>query len=243
MTETEENKLMVEAEIRRREKAAKILSPAVSVPADALAASLSRLQTLASKPIARTTSDDSAEKAAKIIADAGIPKRHKQEFVTPEGHPWLSTRAHIANRLGSGFMLALVGIQGTGKTQMGAAIIQDAAAKSRASKFASAMGFFIDLKSTFRDDAESREGAIIARYAKPKLLVLDEMDERSQSDWENRLLFHMLNERYNAMLDTLLISRRSKAEFLQSVGVSIQSRLQETGGVIECAWPSFRGKG
>jgi len=102
------------------------------------------------------------------------------------------------------------------------------------------MDFFIDLKATFDDESKTSESAALRAYIKPALLVLAEMDERSESPWENRMLFHMLNKRYNGLKDTLLISRRTKEELLSSVGESIQSRLKETGGVVECNWESFR---
>lgn len=240
MTETEESQLLVDAEMRRRNKAARIqVVSATTQPADTLNAALGRLQALSTKPICKEGTDDKPERIKKLRDDAGIPKRHALE-IPHEQSPWQVKRSETVQKIGSGFLIAIVGLQGTGKTQMGAALIHDATARLLSCKFASAMRFFIDLKSTFDDGAESRESAILARYTKPKLLVLDEMDERSESAWENRLLFHMLNERYNAMLDTFLISRRTQQEFLSSVGLSIQSRLQETGGVIVCNWPSWR---
>lgn len=242
MTETEENELLVAAETRRLEKVARMPAPvrgAVSTPSDSLEESLKRLGTLSTKPIQKPAVDDRAEKVKAIRDKAGIPKRH--DHAIPEADtPWNVKRADCVKRMGSGFMVALTGKQGTGKTQLAAALIYEAASRLWTCRFACAMDFFIDLKASFGDDAESREAAVVARYANPKLLVLDEMDERSESAWENRLLFHMLNKRYNSMVDTVLISRRSKDEFLQSVGTSIQSRLQETGGIIECTWPSFR---
>jgi DNA replication protein DnaC len=106
------------------------------------------------------------------------------------------------------------------------------------------MEFFISIKSSFRRSSETSEDDVLESLASPKLLVIDEVQERSESAWEDRLLTFLVNQRYNAMKDTILIANLTKAEFAQSVGASIVSRLNETGGIIECAWPSFRqGKG
>ena len=240
MTETEESELLVVAERHRLEKAARTHIDIAPRVGDTLEASLSRLKTLTLKPIA-TPVEIAHEREEKLRKDAGIPKRH-DKLIPPSDSLWEVKRRRLVDKLGSGFLYALTGTQGTGKTQMGAALVYAAAYKLRSAKYACAMDFFIDLKSTFQEDAESREGAVIARYVKPKLLVLDEMDERSESAWENRLLFHMLNQRYNLCVDTLLITRRSADEFLASVGLSIQSRLQETGSLMVCDWPSWRDK-
>lgn len=170
---------------------------------------------------------------------AGIPARHAYEI--PDGESvWNEKRAELVKRLGNGFLMAVTGVQGTGKTQLGSALIYVATAKNLTCKYAVAMDFFIALKGTFEEGAKQSESQVIASFVKPKLLVLDEMDERSESAWENRLLFHMINARYNNLVDTLLISRKPETEFLRSLGDSVTSRIQETGGSIVCDWPSYR---
>lgn len=245
MTETEENQLLVDAETRRREKAARTTPSEPEMPRDTLEAAMDRLQALttAGSVLMRPPGEQivAASRAKELRTAASIPERH-DKAITPTDSLWQRTHDKIALKLKSGFLIALTGIQGTGKTQMGASLIYSAADRLMSCKYACAMDFFIELKATFQDDAESRESAVINRYLKPKFLVLDEMDERSGSDWENRLLFHMLNKRYNAMVDTLLISRSNRSDFLASIGASVQSRMQETGAIITCDWPSWRGR-
>ena len=203
---------------------------------DSLEKALDRVSKLG--PLLVAATDDKRERQiAELRAAAGIPSRHNI-LITEGDTAWNRKRQEIVARLGNGFLVALVGVQGTGKTQMGSALIYAATQKLLPCKFAVAMDFFIDLKASF--DGKANEAQVIQSYVKPKLLVLDECDERSESAWENRLLFHMLNKRYNAMLDTLLISRRSRDDFMSSLGQSIQSRIQEVGGCIVCDWESFR---
>ena len=71
-------------------------------------------------------------------------------------------------------------------------------------------------------------------------LALFAVENRGESDFENRLLSHIVDKRYDACLDTVLISNQEEAAFLKSMGSSIVSRMNETGGLIICKWNSFR---
>lgn len=245
MTETEENQLLVDAEMRRRAKAEawQKENPPPKTAKESLDVALGRLEQLhKSRPpeSALVISGLPVSDIQNLIDAAGIPLRH-QRCPSSSDTPWHLKLDEVTKKLGvGGFLIAINGTQGTGKTQFGSALIVEACRKGRRSKYACAMDFFIALKGSFDDGSKVTEASVLNTFIKPKLLVLDEMDERSESAWENRLLFHMLNQRYNAMLDTLLISRRPKAEFIASLGASIQSRIQETGGTITFNWPSFR---
>ena len=61
------------------------------------------------------------------------------------------------------------------------------------------------------------------------------------ADWEDRLLFELLDRRYGDMTDTLLIANSDRQTFLASVGPSLASRIQETGGTVTADWASLRG--
>jgi len=178
------------------------------------------------------------EKAAQYMANANIPERHKdlREF---SGEGWLKIQNRLHQRLGSGFIVALVGKRGTGKTQLAVATAKAAADAGKRPFYCTAMGFYIDIKETFRDKSGT-EKAVIDRYAQPSLLIIDEVQERGETPWEDRLLTHLIDRRYGAQKDTLLISNQTRENFLLSVGESIASRIIETGGVAVCDWPSYR---
>lgn len=234
--------LLRDAETNRQRKAAEWAQHHPPVETlNSVADACARLgEKLKTQPTGSVTLPDPRIAQARALLDAaGLPKRHACR-VSAADDAWHITQEKIVARLGNGFLIALTGPQGTGKTQLASAVVYAATDKLLSARYAVAMDFFIALKSTFDDASKSSEQAVIDSFVKPKLLVLDECDERSESPWENRLLFHMLNKRYNALLDTLLISRRSETEFLQSLGESVQSRIQETGGSLHCDWPSFR---
>jgi len=101
------------------------------------------------------------------------------------------------------------------------------------------MGFFLDLKAGYRDKGAA-EKQVIEQYCTPSLLILDEVQERGETPWEDRILGHLIDRRYGAQKDTLLISNQTKENFLSSIGESAASRIRETGGMIICDWESYR---
>lgn len=156
--------------------------------------------------------------------------------------PWRRTFHALRDKLGTGFTAALCGGRGNGKTQMAVLLCQCEKLERRGTaSFATATDFLMDVKATYRQGSDKCEADVLRDYLAPTLLVLDEFDKRAGTEWEQSLLFHLLNHRYNAVKDTLLVSNLAPDAFKALVGESVASRMQEGGGIVECAWPSFRG--
>lgn len=183
---------------------------------------------------------DRDRRSLDVFSHAGCPKRHS-DFASDIDRTgaWGETEKTIASRMGSGFLIALVGGRGTGKTQLAVELIRKLSHDLRRSRFCTAMQFLMEIKAGYRQDSAS-EKDIIATFCRPALLVLDEMGKRAETEWESRLLFELINQRYNAMRDTLIISNQEAAELEAALGPSIVSRMRETGGFIECNWESYR---
>jgi DNA replication protein DnaC len=184
----------------------------------------------------------SAEHVATVerLFDAAMCPARQAGRSELSGEEWLAKFKMLQGKLGRGGIFALIGTNGPGKTQMGVECIRRASAQRRTSRYAAAMEFFLDLKASYRKDSEKDERAVIQEYAKPRLLVLDECQERGETEWEDRMLTYLIDRRYREERDTILISNLKRSEFEKSLGWSVISRLNETGGIIECTWPSFR---
>lgn len=137
-------------------------------------------------------------------------------------------------------MAAMIGKRGTGKTQAAVELIRIACKMGRPAMYCTAMQFFARVKSTYNSDEAATESTVIHDFAKPALLVIDEIQVRSDSSWENNLLTHLVDLRYGNMLATVFIGNVTENEFLLSVGSSIHSRIAQTGGIIEYNGPSWR---
>lgn len=177
---------------------------------------------------------------ATLREDWGLPKRYKVCSVRWDG-PWGDCFQKINARMGSGFMMALTGGRGTGKTQIGAELMRVKTGKLKSALYTTAIRFFMAIKATYKQGCSQTEWDVILDHRRPSLLVIDEVGKRGETAWENNLLYELINARYGDMKDTLLIDNRTKEEFDAAIGDSIVSRMQETGGVISCDWKSFRG--
>ena len=169
---------------------------------------------------------------------ADVPRRHQRE-VCEEPQAWVNVRERVLKGMASGFMVALIGKRGPGKTQIAEQAINHACSLQWPALYVRAMTIFLDLRATFKSESDT-EASIIERYRSPKLLVIDEMQERGETPWEDRMLNHLIDLRYGDMTDTLLIANLTRKAMKKSLGESISERLRETGGIIECTWPSFR---
>ena len=168
------------------------------------------------------------------------PKRHTSAVSIDRLGAWGDAELRLKARLSKGFLVALIGGRGSGKTQLAVELMKEATNRQQTALYATAAEFFIGIKTTYRKDSKESEGDVLARFRKPSILVLDEFGRRAESDWENNLLFELLDKRYADLHNTIILSNHSKEELIASIGASLASRMQETGGIIECNWPSWR---
>lgn len=192
---------------------------------------------------------DSERREASLAAEelwmrADVPKRHAEVSLTPPpinvDHQWSKTKHAILAMLGKGFTVCLTGTRGNGKTQIGVDFIRHATSRGKSARFISAQRMFMLFKGAFDDDAKQTEIQVLDSLRRPALLVIDEIGQRTESAWENRTFFELLNARYNDMSDTILTANLAPEELQANLGPSIISRMQEGGGILRCDWPSFR---
>lgn len=191
--------------------------------------------------IMRAAEDDAIRKASiteRLTSAANVPRLHWTREVSYEvSMPWQKRLSDLTAMLGRQMFIVLCGERGNGKTQIGVELIRHCITSRQApGRFLVAMEFFIQLRKTMKKDAGQAEDDVVAEFRKPSLLVIDEIGKRGQSEWENNMLFLLLNHRYNDMTDTLLICNLKPGDISESLGPSIMRRVNETGGVIHCDW-------
>ena len=183
--------------------------------------------------------DYNKTKIDSLINKARLPKRHLA-LRKRHGNTWLTLRKQLQSK--SGYLMAFIGNRGTGKTQMAVDLCVDCCSKLLPCRYQKTIEFFMDVRKSYGDNRVD-ESSVIDKYIEPYLLVLDEAHVRGCSPWEDRMLTHLMDKRYDAGQSTILISNQSKNEFIRAVGDSISSRLDETGKVIEFKGRGYRGKG
>ena len=138
-------------------------------------------------------------------------------------------------RSNQGAQLIVIGDRWTGKTVM-------------ATWWAQMLGFglytkaydlFASVRRTYHEDSKLREHEVLDRFRKADFLVIDEAQERKESDWENTLLTNLIDKRYDALKPTVIIANLKQDALDAALGPSIVRRVAETGGIIECTWPPY----
>lgn len=182
----------------------------------------------------------------RILArGTGFPAAYRPEWDRPLLDPgWTAHLATAAKRIESGGILAMIGPRGTGKTRLAAEAARDfAPVKSR---YATAMGVFLRLRRSYHNTAgkaaPESEADIVDELATAPLLVLDEIQERGNTGWEDRILTHIIDRRYGDRLPTVIIANLSESALVDNLGDSIVSRFHECGGMLELTGPSHRLK-
>lgn len=191
--------------------------------------------------------DESQVRAAKQARDeresldrfkaSGAPGRH-QERSEFRSDKWQQALDGLIARRGTGILVALVGGRGTGKTQLATELIRAAISAGGTGRYTKMVDVYLSMRLAAHN--KGSEISVLERACVPDLLVLDELGNRGGTDWEDRLLTHLIDVRYDGGQDTVLISNQAESVFADGVGESIMSRLKETGGIIPCDWPSFR---
>lgn len=105
--------------------------------------------------------------------------------------------------------------------------------------YVKSMEIFHRLRAAFRDDGPS-EAEVVRPFTTSSLLVIDEIQERGETDYEDRQLTYIMDKRYDAGLDTLVVGNLKASEFAQKLGPSIADRFAQMGGVIELNGKSRR---
>jgi DNA replication protein DnaC len=187
---------------------------------------------------------------------ANLPTLHVDRFITLphddaayKNAPWGKLEAWLGARLGTGMIITLDGIRGTGKTQVAVnlacwdIIVRIRGDDRRQPLYFKARELFAFIKGTYRKESSRTETEAVAAIVSASLLIIDEIQERGETAYEDQILTHIIDKRYDARRDTLILSNLTRGELLTALGPSIVSRISECGKSITCTWPSFRGGG
>jgi DNA replication protein DnaC len=174
-----------------------------------------------------------------LFRDTGFAKRYRPEWDRPTDEEWMNRFSWATEQVRKGGIVALVGRRGSGKTQMAAELVRD---RQRAKgRYVTAMKLFLRLRASFGKGAAESEMEIVAEMSACPILVIDEVQERGGSEWEDRILTHIIDNRYGDQKPTVLIANLTTAEMQTQLGPSICDRIKDAGGMMEFENPSWRG--
>lgn len=148
------------------------------------------------------------------------------------------------SRLETGGGLIFCGKPGTGKTHLSCAIANHVMRELRLSVlFTSVLKLTRQVKETYSRDSNKTEREAIDLFSVPSLLIIDEVGVQYGSDAEKQILFEVVNNRYEEMLPTILISNLTLKELKDFIGDRVIDRMREGGGaLVSFDWNSHRGR-
>lgn len=148
---------------------------------------------------------------------------------------WLERKA-----VGGG--LVLFGKPGTGKNHLACAIAHQVINEHQSSVYlTTALRLTRKVKSTWGNNSELSEEKAIAFYATQDLLIIDEIGVQFGSEAEKIILFEVINERYEQMRPTILISNLDEKALTEYVSERIIDRMREGNGMLlKFDWESYR---
>lgn len=143
----------------------------------------------------------------------------------------------------TGRSFLMLGKVGTGKTHLSVGIALEIMKNGHNAVFTSASKMLRAIKDTYRNDSEYSESDIIKKYTSCGLLIVDEVGVQRGSEYEKDMLFDVINERYESIKPTIILSNLAIDEVKLFLGERVFDRLRENGGkAFLFDWQSMRGQ-
>jgi len=188
------------------------------------------------------------------IGDAGIPERFKTRTLstyavnpnsTKQQRIYEFCKEYASNfesirKTGRSFLM--LGTVGTGKTHLSVGVALEIMQQGHSAIFTSASKIFRSIKDTYHKGSHQKESEVMAIYTQCDLLIIDEVGVQRGSDFEKETFFDVINERYENMRPTIILSNLTIEEIKVFLGERVFDRLRENGGkAFLLDWPSHRG--
>jgi DNA replication protein DnaC len=185
----------------------------------------------------------------------GFPKRY-ENAPPAEGDGWHANYAQALAAIDSGGIAIMYGGHGTGKTRMAWELAKNhrsarpnaptggtgwtATTVRRPMLYTTAVNLFSDIKSSYHRDSPKSEKEIVETYVDAALLVIDEIQERAETEFENSKLTAIIDARYQNERPTIIISNYSRQKLAASLSPAVIDRIRENGCGLAFDWESFR---
>lgn len=191
---------------------------------------------------------ESRERAQEILEEHVPPRYRDAEVSALKVADWVNgliTRAveepYTIPRVRTGPSLLLLGGVGTGKTYQAYGAIKALSASGLQCPwyFTTAADLYAQLRPTSQHDSE----AILRRYSRITLLVLDDLGASKSSEWTEEINYRLINYRYENELPTLVTSNLPPKQIPSALGDRVSSRLAEMATTVPLLGADRRSRG
>ena len=180
----------------------------------------------------------------------GFPERYK-DAAPCVGEGWHKHYKEASESIKKSSILIFYGGHGTGKTRMAYELAKGVTPPNgtylrgsihidRPSIYTTAVALFMDLRDTYRSDSELSEKKLIAELTGAALLVIDEMQERGETRFEDQKLTAIIDARYMEGRPTIIISNHTRHQLAKTLSPAVIDRIRENGRGFHFDWLSYR---
>lgn len=190
-----------------------------------------------------------------VVKNSGIPGRFLSKSFENFQPVNARAKSHLAKiqeyaelvsgKQHEGRCLILLGKVGNGKTHLGCALLQHVIrATGETCHYWTFSELVRSVKGTFDRESRETEESLYRDFARPRLVVLDEVGQQNFTEFEQAVAYEAINARYMEELPTVLITNLTSTDLPSSVGERAVDRLRENGGrALDFDWQSFRKGG
>lgn len=186
----------------------------------------------------------------KRIGRSGIAQRFKhcriENYAVSESIPGMARAKaaaaeyaeNFADVLQTGRNMIFSGRRGTGKNHLACGIAHEVIAAGKTALVITVGDILRTVKDSFGGGSETEAVGI---FVKPDLLVLDEFGAGNLSETDGRILFSVINARYERLMPMLVLTNLTAEAFRENTDARIRDRLRDGGGkLIPFDWDSYR---
>ena len=182
----------------------------------------------------------------------GFPKRFKDTKTEDcVGERWLAHIVVVRRLLKDGGIAVFTGDCGVGKTRMAYELAKLHKERKECiyglnkicpATYVTADKMLEALRATFSNDNDAKsERNVVDEFTAASLLVIDELDASVKTEFGQRKLKRIIDERYMDNLPTIIITNHDKSKLGELLPKPVISRIRENGKGFNFDWPSFRG--
>jgi DNA replication protein DnaC len=169
----------------------------------------------------------------KTLADFKYESTDQMEVIRT-AQSYVDQQSEVMHK---GISMVFCGKPGTGKTHIAIGIIHEWKTSKR---YINARALTRSIRATYSDN-KTNEQDVIDQFALYDLLVIDEIGKQFTTDNERFAMFDIINERYNRMNPTILVTNMTLKDMQEFLGEDTMDRIRESGGkALKFLWESAR---
>lgn len=175
----------------------------------------------------------------RTLNDSFFPDYREPWDVEDPGEDFRSKLARSIAIAEAGGIGLLVGSHGTGKTRLLAETARALLGRKR-SRYLKTSKLIRLIRATYNRNSTKTEDDLVEELTRVPVLMVDEIDKRSETPNENALLFSVIDDRFDLKRPTLIAGNIAANDLSNRIDPALLDRAKVGGGLILFEGESFR---